>query len=110
MYDTVAHSMLGTLASVFIGMCPRSPYCFPFCHQDAKISLSRETIILYWNAVATSFRLPAAACSDPMCERDDGPGLEDSSTDMMRVFCRVPRVLLRVFRRVPMLLLESSMS
>ena len=46
---------------------------------------SRETKVLYWNAVATFFRLPAAACPDSTDEEDDGSGLEDSSTDILTV-------------------------
>ena len=46
---------------------------------------SRETMVLYWNAVATFFRLPASACYESTGEEDDGSGLEDSSTDILTV-------------------------
>jgi hypothetical protein len=40
---------------------------------------SRETKVLYWNAVATLFRPLAEACKDSSDDEDDGSGLEDSS-------------------------------
>jgi hypothetical protein len=46
---------------------------------------SRETKVLYWNAVATLFRPLAEACKDSSDDEDDGSGLEDSSCDILTV-------------------------
>jgi hypothetical protein len=45
---------------------------------------SRETKVLYWNAVATLFR-PLAEAWDSSDDEDDGSGLEDSSCDILTV-------------------------
>jgi hypothetical protein len=48
---------------------------------------SRETKVLYWNAVATLFRPLAEACKDSSDDEDDGSGLEDSSCDITNCEC-----------------------
>jgi hypothetical protein len=58
------------------------PWCCPFCHREDKPS--RETKVLYWNAVATLFR-PLAEAWDSSDDEDDGSGLEDSSCDILTV-------------------------
>jgi hypothetical protein len=59
----------------------RMPWC-PFCHRWED-KPSRETKVLYWNAVATLFR-PLAEAVRILLE-DDGSGLEDSSCDILTV-------------------------
>jgi hypothetical protein len=44
---------------------------------------SRETKVLYWNAVALIST--SEACKDSSDDEDDGSGLEDSSCDILTV-------------------------
>jgi hypothetical protein len=61
MASNVAQFRIRILVRVWTGMRPRMPWCCPFCHRWED-KPSRETKVLYWNAVATLFRPLAEAC------------------------------------------------
>jgi hypothetical protein len=70
-------SRIRILVRVWTGMRPGCPGAVHSVTGEDKPS--RETKVLYWNAVATLFRPLAEACKDSSDDEDDGSGLEDSS-------------------------------
>jgi hypothetical protein len=73
---TLPSSRIRILVRVWTGMRPRMVLSILSEWEDKP---SRETKVLYWNAVATLFRPLAEACKDSSDDEDDGSGLEDSS-------------------------------
>jgi hypothetical protein len=76
MASNVAQFKDKILVRVWTGMRPRMPW-LSILSPEWEDKPSRETKVLYWNAVATLFRPLAEACKDSSDDEDDGSGLED---------------------------------